>query len=212
MPLFNSCAIETRLPFIPGLSEYFLYANDDMFIWNPINKDFFFKDDKVVCRFGKKIRNKAYKHIYGYTISNAYNIIKSELGADIPYFPHHGIDAYKKSAFLECISRFQEKFDETLTHRFREFSDIQRIIILYYTIFKNQGIIEPMNYNWFNTLLNKTFDSEFYELNKRNIKKIINSKAKLMCINNNRKTTDADRAIIKDFFEEKFSNKSSIEK
>ena len=103
LPLFNSCAIEIGIPFIEELSENFLYANDDMFIWNEVAPEFFFKENKVIFRTGKKIKNREYKHIYGYTINNAYKLIKSKYGVNIPYFPHHGIDAYKKSIFLDFL-------------------------------------------------------------------------------------------------------------
>ncbi len=212
LPLFNSCAIETRIPFIKELSENFLYANDDMFIWNPVDETFFFENDKAVCRFGKKIQNRAYKHIYGYTINRAYKLMKSRFGVDIPYFPHHGIDAYKKSLFLECIKDFQTEFDETLNHRFRQFSDLQRIIISYYMIYKGQGILRTTIPNLFTSLFGKEVESECYDLKSSKIKKIIKSKAKLMCINDCRKTTDSNRKEIKDFLEKKFPNKSSFEK
>ena len=42
LPIFNSMAIETRLPYIENLSEHFLYANDDMFFGAPLKPSFFF--------------------------------------------------------------------------------------------------------------------------------------------------------------------------
>ena len=212
LPLFNSCAIETRIPFISGLSENFLYANDDMFIWNPVDANFFFENNKAICRVGKKIQNRAYKHIYGYTINSAYKLMKSRFRIDIPYFPHHGIDAYKKSLFLECIEEFQAEFEETLNHRFRQFSDLQRIIVSYYMIYKGQGVIRTTLPNLFTSLFRGNVESECYDLKSSKIKKIIKSKAKLMCINDCRKTTDNNRKEIKDFLEKKFPNKSSFEK
>lgn len=44
LPLFNSCAIEVNLHRIKGLSERFVYFNDDMFLLKPVNKEYFFKD------------------------------------------------------------------------------------------------------------------------------------------------------------------------
>lgn len=44
LPLFNSCAIEVNLHRIKGLSERFVYFNDDMFFLKPVNKEYFFKD------------------------------------------------------------------------------------------------------------------------------------------------------------------------
>lgn len=44
LPLFNSCAIEVNLHRIKGLSERFVYFNDDMFFLKSVNKEYFFKD------------------------------------------------------------------------------------------------------------------------------------------------------------------------
>ena len=38
LPTFNASAIETAICNIPGLSEHFLFANDDMFFGQPVDK------------------------------------------------------------------------------------------------------------------------------------------------------------------------------
>ena len=210
LPLFNSCAIETRLPYIPNLSEYFLYANDDMFFWNPLEETFFFYEDKIVFIIGEKIQNRTYKHIYGYTINRAYKLIKERLGCNIPYFPHHGIDAYKKSLFIECVNEFQPEIEETLNHKFRDYSDIQRVIISYYMYAKGMSCLKRQSL--IDIIFKRKPESEYYDLKQSNMKKIINSKAKLMCINDCRKTTNENREEIKKFLEKKFPAKSEFEK
>jgi hypothetical protein len=47
LPTFNSCAIESHLHRIHGLSEFFLYFNDDMFLGRPISRDDFLPDNDV---------------------------------------------------------------------------------------------------------------------------------------------------------------------
>lgn len=42
LPVFNSHAIESQLHHIPGLSEHYLYMNDDLFFMRPISPDLFF--------------------------------------------------------------------------------------------------------------------------------------------------------------------------
>ncbi|MDR1027771.1 MAG: hypothetical protein LBL46_05135 [Rickettsiales bacterium] len=42
MPVFNSNAIEQNIYKIPGLSEKFLMSCDDMFVLQPLPKDYFF--------------------------------------------------------------------------------------------------------------------------------------------------------------------------
>ncbi|MBT3154360.1 Stealth CR1 domain-containing protein, partial [Streptomyces sp. CHD11] len=42
LPVFNSHAIETRLHHIPGLSDHYLYFNDDVFVGRPVTPQHFF--------------------------------------------------------------------------------------------------------------------------------------------------------------------------
>ena len=44
LPTFNSHTIELNMHRIPGLSEHFVYFNDDMFITRPVSPDYFFKN------------------------------------------------------------------------------------------------------------------------------------------------------------------------
>lgn len=50
LPTFNSHAIELNIHRIEGLSEKFVYFNDDFFINKPLEKDFFFIENKP-CDF-----------------------------------------------------------------------------------------------------------------------------------------------------------------
>lgn len=47
LPSFNSHAIESRLHHIPGLSEHFLYLNDDFFFGRKVHPDDFFLNDRI---------------------------------------------------------------------------------------------------------------------------------------------------------------------
>ena len=50
LPTFSSRPIELNLHRISGLSEHFVYFNDDMFLNGPVNPDFFFRKGKL-CDF-----------------------------------------------------------------------------------------------------------------------------------------------------------------
>ena len=50
LPSFNSRTIETALWRIPGLSEKFIYFNDDFVITAPVHPEDFFVGDKIVAR------------------------------------------------------------------------------------------------------------------------------------------------------------------
>jgi hypothetical protein len=47
LPVFNSHAIESRLHHIPGLSDHYLYFNDDVFINRPVRAEHFFHGNGI---------------------------------------------------------------------------------------------------------------------------------------------------------------------
>lgn len=53
LPTFSANPIELNLHRIKGLEERFVYFNDDMFIMNPLKKEFFFKNG-LPCDFWKE--------------------------------------------------------------------------------------------------------------------------------------------------------------
>lgn len=213
LPLFNSCAIESRIPYIENLSEFFIYANDDMFFWEPIPPEFFFRDKKPVYIAGKRIAKKKYKHLYGYTVERMHKLIKDCYRTDIPFFPHHNADPYRKSLFLKCINEFQEEFEQTLSNRFRAMSDMQRSIVMYYSIAQNMAILDTRRQNLLLKVLGIPIGKSLaYDLNWFNFAKIKAAQCKLLCINDSRRTNNKIRAVIKQFLEDKFPTKSEFEK
>ena len=71
LPCFNSNVIESFIHMIPGLSEFFLYANDDMFFCNYVTPDFFVKDGKPVVRMMKRQPLSIAPHINSGMLSNS---------------------------------------------------------------------------------------------------------------------------------------------
>ncbi|HWV14903.1 MAG TPA: stealth family protein [Cellvibrio sp.] len=71
LPTFNSSSILPMLWRIPGLSENFLFLNDDFFIIRELNPSDFFRDDKVVLRgnWHKFSENLWYKRLAKYVKS-----------------------------------------------------------------------------------------------------------------------------------------------
>ncbi len=214
LPLFNSNAIESRIPFIKGLSEYFLYANDDTFFWNPVDKEFFFEDGKPIFRVEKEIRKrKYYKRLYGSTIKRSYNLVNQKYKLDIvPRFSHHNVDSYRKSLFMECINEFQEEFDKALKNRFRDYSDIQRIIVSYYSLAKGEAVMKKVRLNLLEKIMGKMKDSLYYNLSSDfSPAKILYSNTKLVCLNDSKNNTDKIREGVNKLLQTKFPEKSEFE-
>lgn len=217
LPTFNSSAIETAIHKIPDLSEHFLFANDDMFFGNYVDKEFFFTDDgEPVFRFGKRrILNKTYHGLYGYMLSKAYNMVLKRFGKSCARYPHHNIDAYRKSDIEKCYQDFRDDFEKTALQKFREKDCVQRSIFGYYSIAKSLAkfkITDDFTAR-FKAFYTKThLDSISAILKSSNLKYIERQNPYLFCLNDSLKTTDKDRLEMKKFLVRKFTNHSSFEK
>lgn len=224
LPLFNSEAIECYLPFIPNLSEHFIYGNDDVYFGRYINKFFFFTPDKKpIIRLKHQVSSKyILTSMYTRAILNMQRIIKEEFGKEIPYAPHHNIDAYTKSLFIECINHYLKDFLKTMSHKFRTEGDIQRVIVSYYALVKNYGIMKYYSridrylpfFERKIKRLKKNYGADSIVMNMKNKNpygKLRKYKPALFCTNDGEGITDFDRRRIKIFLEETFSEKSSFE-
>lgn len=217
LPTFNASAIETAIHKIPNLSEHFLFANDDMFFGNYVDKSFFFSSDGVpIFRFSKRrIINKKYKHLYGYMVSKAYNEVKNKFGESFPYFPHHNIDAYRKSDMAECCDCFSDEFKATALQKFREKDCIQRSVFSYYAIANGQGTYKIVNnlYSKLTSITNKKpLDSSLIELKKSKLSKILKQNPYLFCLNDSLKTTTEDRMAMLELLQKMFPTPAVFEK
>ena len=112
LPCFNSSVIEHFICKIPGLSEHFLYANDDMFINRCVSpEDFFASDGFPVVRHNRrlfrkftlwmreKVLRKGMSH-YNRIVNNAAVLVKEKYGVFVGSKAHHNIDSYLKS---DCL-------------------------------------------------------------------------------------------------------------
>lgn len=60
LPTFNSHVIEANLHRIPGLSEHFIYFNDDVFVARPLKASHFFESNGVASLF---VANKTFQNM-----------------------------------------------------------------------------------------------------------------------------------------------------
>ena len=86
LPVFNSSSIEMNLANIKGLSEKFVYLNDDMIIFNKLEQSRFFIDNKPVdfLSHGWIKRGKLFHKLRGmtvwlYSLNNNLSLINREL-------------------------------------------------------------------------------------------------------------------------------------
>ena len=130
LPTFNSNVIEAFLHKIPGLSEHFLYACDDMMFGNDTAPDFFFTPD------GKPIHYVAFPQKYqqNYFTSilfKAKRLAENETRKTLPPcpMPSHNIDPYTKTLYAETVERFKGAYQEMMSNKFRKGNDVQRFLV-----------------------------------------------------------------------------------
>ena len=143
LPCFNSSVIEHFLYRIPGLSEHFLYANDDMYINRQVRPDDFFGQDGLpIIRLDRRYFRKPYifykakilgKRLENYplTIHTSAQLVEKKYGVYYNSRAHHNIDAYLKSTYRHAHEVFEKEINATLCNHMRAENDIQRILYSY---------------------------------------------------------------------------------
>ena len=64
LPTFNSIVIESYLHRIPGLSEKYIYFNDDILLWNPVTEDMFFtKNNRTIESASSKLDPPSFENL-----------------------------------------------------------------------------------------------------------------------------------------------------
>ena len=214
LPCYNSVIIEHFFYKIPGLSERFLYANDDMFFNAKVDPYFFFNSEgmpivRLQRAFMGKFINKSRKflnihtNMYRKTIDKAAGLVEGKFGKYYSGTPHHNIDSYLKSDYREVVEvDFREEIMATITHHLRSENDIQRIIYLYYALAKERGVLRYVDRS----------ESCRIRLHKPDFMYFIDKyNPTLFCLNDTHKASDRDRGRIKPFLEALFPEKSSFE-
>src|SRR5690554_1747604 len=117
LPTFNSLSIESVLWRIPGLSENFIYFNDDVFLSAPVTKEDFFSE-KVVIRGRKRgipDFSTAKPHVKHQI--NSFKILGLD-NADF-FSPAHFAHPLKKSVLKEVFEKFSDEFRNNIQYKFR---------------------------------------------------------------------------------------------
>lgn len=215
LPCFNSVVIEHHLHRIPGLSEHFLYANDDMFFNRPVTPaDFFSKKDELpIIRFNRRpfrkfslwyrqhVQHKSLSN-YKRTIHNAALLVESRYGTYYSGKGHHNIDAYLKSTHAFTRQLFKKEIDATLANHVRADNDIQRNIYSYVALAEHKGHLDYVTQH---TSFRLHID------NHQLYKKFMRYQPLLFCMNDSEYANDADREYAANFLSSYFRQKSSFE-
>lgn len=78
LPVFSSTAIEIYLHHIPGLSEHFVYFNDDMILTRPVCPEDFFQAGKpLVCSAANPVVNGPEHDAFSYNLFSVTGLMNS---------------------------------------------------------------------------------------------------------------------------------------
>lgn len=137
LPTFNSHAIEANLHRIPGLSENFVYMNDDVFLWSPLKKTVFFAANGLgISRFEKvsNIYGDPCRSFQGWKNAalQGNKILEQEFFARGSSYHEHCPHALKKSVMEEICKRFPEALAATSSHKFRGVDDLSPVSFFYH--------------------------------------------------------------------------------
>lgn len=177
LPTFNSCTIEMFLGKIKGLSEYFIYGNDDMFFIDYCNYDNFFNKGKTVLSMNNITNDNS---IYNNQCKNSFKLTLNEFNFE--YFKHIKMSKYikilthqphpiRKSIYNHIINLYNDEIYNSIS-KLREIKNFNQYIFCYYDYFINNTTNE-------NKLNNLYFDknSDISLLNDIN-------NIQTICINN----------------------------
>ena len=235
LPCFNSSLIEIYLHRIPGLSEHFVYFNDDFFIINNIPEKRFFANglpnDIATFRYNsgmglwsKCLKNNIRlinlhfdkKEVLRRDHDKWYNKSygkKARLNYLLKYYPRfitlrtpHNAQPYLRSTFEDVWENCEPELTKMSSNRFRSPEDYTQELFRTWQICKNN--FEP--YNTYN-------DTKMFPLvlkSKQAIKALYEQSYSLVCLNDNvhiRNYTET-MSSIENAFKSILSEKSSFEK
>ncbi|MEV4707692.1 stealth family protein [Actinoplanes sp. NPDC049316] len=129
LPTFNSQAIESRLHRIPGLSEHFLYLNDDVFLGRPVAPDLFFTPGGLTRFFPSNAQvdsapRRPDDPPADSAGKNNRELIREAFGRVLTRKMMHTPHPSRRSVIAEIEQRFGEYVDATASHQFRHPDDI----------------------------------------------------------------------------------------
>lgn len=215
LPCFNSNVIEQFLCDIPGLSEHFLYANDDMYLNQPVTPCTFFAPDglpiirqsrrpfrKLALSLKENLLHRPISN-YNLTIHRTALLVESRLGKYFTGKAHHNIDSYMKSHFRHVRKLFENEIGATLSNHVRKPNDIQRSIYHSVALAEHKGHLRYVS---------QKESLRIHIQNKSHYDKLQKYNPIFFCMNDSEYAADSDRHFAAKFLAERFPEKSMFEK
>lgn len=132
LPTYNSQTIEMFLDGIEGLSEQFIYANDDMIACSPLARTDFFHVGKPVIHCGEKIMTE--NNVFQVTVRNCMELAARDTDYIVPYGfllkDGHSYAPMLRSVCTGMRARYGREMDASCT-RFRTRCNLNQYLYTY---------------------------------------------------------------------------------
>nr|WP_141881010.1 stealth family protein [Homoserinimonas aerilata] len=137
LPTHNSHAVESQLHRIEGLSEHFLYSNDDMFFGRPVAPSMFFSPGGVTKFIQAPTRiglGESHQGRSGFENAARVNraLLRERFGVTITRHLEHAATPLRRSVVEELEREFPAEFTRTAAAAFRQATDVSVTNSLYH--------------------------------------------------------------------------------
>lgn len=219
LPTFSSHAIEANLHKIPGLSNYFIYSNDDFMLSRPTTKKDFFESNGL-C----KIKFEQWGNVNGdvkagdpdylNAARNCNSLLESDFQVTTTQLHCHAPQAMRKDVLIEMENKYRIHFERTSSNKFRDKTDIavSGYFFHHYSYITGRGIKDKTK-----TLLiqqNHNFTKLYAHLINEKSVKAIDKRYLSFCVNDGGGSHLNERWNVEtiNFLNSYFPNKSVFEK
>lgn len=213
LPTFNSHAIESRLHHIPGLSEHYIYMNDDFLFGRSVSAELFFSSNGLARFFQSEAliplgRPDATNRGVDTAAMNGRALIEERWGVTVTQKFKHAPYPQLRSVHLDVDEWFPEEVRRTTSSRIRSPGDLAMAssfhhYVAYLTARAHPGFIHTA----YADLAEPRLESKLYTFARE-------LKFDTLCVND---TSDDDRSdqrssvLLAEFFNQRFPVPSSFE-
>ena len=134
LPTFSSAAIESHLHRIPGLSEHFLYFNDDVFLGRPVSLDDFVSSRGEYLTYLWPTRGGAFDKPYAHSRSLAHvdRLFTARYGPEERRAAAHVPFLFRRSIIAQLQATFPAEYERTSAAHVRTADFMQTGFTYYY--------------------------------------------------------------------------------
>jgi len=124
LPTFCSSSIEPFVHRIAGLSEVFIYGNDDFMFWNTTPISYFIDDGNLILRGGYLSRSLARigaRARRGHPkIASRTALLLYDRGFEHVYMPEHAFEIFRKSTCIRAWNELEQVMWKAVAAKFRD--------------------------------------------------------------------------------------------